>query len=453
MPGESIMGTQKRTLLSKPSRLSGFTDSVLIRRLEHESDHLLLFGLFVAVLIHGMIASVWTTWQPEIGALRPIEVELRIVPPRMTKPFRISRTDHVRIMQRWKEQHDPSTLPDADYTTPDSFIFDDYHPFIDTTPRLGLEKRIESFPFGDIPISEEFSLNLPRFSDSIERYPGKIISLKEELLTVEDLEHVMSEQYKGLLLVNPNDPNALTGYLYIPHVYILKKSTAHYINASSGIIRLAQAVSSATGIKAKLDRQYILGANSILRAPFIYIGIGSYWDYFPYLPETIADYIYDGGFVMFENLTPWYKVSAAEASLRQFIKDAFGSKARLEKIPDDHPIYHNLFQFEGGPPLGAELMGKNPDKSNSRLRPVPYLEGIFIDGRLAAIYTNKGYGLIWGGFTPSSKMGVNIVLYAMSQSGRKTLKKTDYSLAPNINMIRSSYEPIHKEKHFSLGQR
>ena len=236
-------------------------------------------------------------------------------------------------------------------------------------------------------------------------------------------------------------------------MYTFDTNSGGYINISPGIIRLTDAVSSTTGIKGKIDRQIILGSNSILRAPFLYIGMSKYWGYLPNEPKIVADYVYSGGFVMFENHTPHLEISPAEASLRQFIKDVFGSKARLEIIPNDHPIYHNLFHFDGGPPLGAELLGQNPDDGNSRLRPVPYLEGIFIDGRLAVIYTNKGYGKIWGSFSPSSKMGVNVVLYAMSQSGRKTIKKTDYSLEPNMNMKRSSFEPIHKEKHFSLGQR
>ncbi len=422
------------------SRFSGFTDSKILRQLEHETDHLLLYGLLVAVVIHGMIASFWTSYQPEVRAVQPMPVELRITPPRMTKPFHISRSHKSRQRQKRIVPRGHSILPDADYTSPDSYIMGDYYPVAEDTLLTDYNGDIEPFET-DV---EEYTPELPHFSDSIERYSGKITSLKEKLLTVDDLEHSMSDLYKGLLLINPNDPNALTGYLYIPSLYVFDTSTAGLKNISPGIIRLADAVCSTTGIRTKIDHQIILGSNSILRAPFLYIGIGTYWEFLPGEPQLVADYVYSGGFVMFENLKPWLKISPSEASLRQFINDAFGSKARLEIIPNDHPIYHNLFQFEGGPPLGAEI-SNNPDDGNQRKRPVPYLEGIFIDGRLAAIYTNKGYSLIWGDFSPSSKMGINIVLYAMSQLGRKTLRKTDYSLAPNINMIRSSFEPIHKE--------
>ena len=49
-----------------------------------------------------------------------------------------------------------------------------------------------------------------------------------------------------------------------------------------------------------------------------------------------------------------------------------------------------------------------------------YLEGYYIEGRLAAIYCDKGYGVLWNqnsGNEPQLKMGINIVIYALTQPG------------------------------------
>ena len=56
----------------------------------------------------------------------------------------------------------------------------------------------------------------------------------------------------------------------------------------------------------------------------------------------------------------------------------------------------------------------------SMAKTVPYLEGIWLDGRLAVIYSNKGYVLKWCEFEnnePQLKMGVNMVIYALIHEG------------------------------------
>ena len=52
--------------------------------------------------------------------------------------------------------------------------------------------------------------------------------------------------------------------------------------------------------------------------------------------------------------------------------------------------------------------------------PVYFLEGIWLDNRLVAVYSGKGYALKWKDFTnnePQLKMGVNMVVFALIQEG------------------------------------
>lgn len=437
-----------------PSRLQpcfkGMTDGVVLRRLEHETDHLLLCGLFVAVAVHVMIASVWTTYRPEAGIVRPMAVELRIIPPRMVKPFHVSGPRRTRQKRRHIGPRGPSTLPGADYTAPDSPVLDDMYPMLDDTLLVDYERQMALYSTAAYRFENEIFLPAPSmFSDRISRYSDKVFSLKEELVTLDDLDGALSDRFKGLVITNPNDKNALAGYIYLPYVYVMSTAHAGRINMSGGLLHLAEAVSKYTGIKGHTDHALTLSPGLEINAPFLYIGADDTWEYFPCDVTAVRDYLNDGGFVMFENRTPWLINSAAELSLRQFITDMFGSSARLEIIPNSHPIYHILFDFDDGPPLGAELAGA--DKAGDiRINYVPYLEGLFLDGRLAAIFSNKGYGLS-GDF--GGKMTVNIVLYAMTQWGGKTVRLTDYDLDPDINMIRSTFQPIHKEGNLVQDRR
>lgn len=55
--------------------------------------------------------------------------------------------------------------------------------------------------------------------------------------------------------------------------------------------------------------------------------------------------------------------------------------------------------------------------------PVYFLEGIWLNGRLAAVYCDKGYAQKWSEIgqktnnDPQLRIGVNFVVYALTQAG------------------------------------
>ncbi|MFC1541672.1 M56 family metallopeptidase [Candidatus Latescibacterota bacterium] len=124
--------------------------------------------------------------------------------------------------------------------------------------------------------------------------------------------------------------------------------------------------------------------------------------------ENLGNYLRNGGFVFIDNGSPELEYGDAEASLRIMLKDCLGSDARFLPIPNSHPVYHCFFDFDDGPPRGAEI--ENPrDK---------YLEGIWLNNRLAAVYSDKGYIYKWsenGQNTPQIALGMNMVLFPILQ--------------------------------------
>jgi hypothetical protein len=132
-----------------------------------------------------------------------------------------------------------------------------------------------------------------------------------------------------------------------------------------------------------------------------------------------------GGFVFAENSMARLEYGPAEASLRKMFKDVLGKNARFQILPNDHPIYHCFFEFNDGPPPGEEIFNARYTQGV----PSPYLEGIYLDGRLVALYSDKAYGKMWQGQSrdqPQLRIGINLVVYALTQEGSIAQQQIDF---------------------------
>lgn len=89
----------------------------------------------------------------------------------------------------------------------------------------------------------------------------------------------------------------------------------------------------------------------------------------------------------------------------------------IVRIPHEHEIYHNVYEFSGPPRGHAEASSD--------------LEGIFIDGRLAVILSDRSYSTLWAPTFSSQiseliievfQFSVNVIVYAVTHG-----KISDYS--------------------------
>ena len=106
-------------------------------------------------------------------------------------------------------------------------------------------------------------------------------------------------------------------------------------------------------------------------------------------------------------------------------RDVLGKDARFQMLPFDHPVHHSFFDFNDGPPPGGEVEGGAGGIS----LPSPHLEGIFLEGRLVAVYSDKAYGQIWQQEfenEPQLKMGLNLVVFALTQQGSIAQQQIDF---------------------------
>ncbi len=262
-------------------------------------------------------------------------------------------------------------------------------------------------------------VGLPRF-EAVEltslKEPERRIDMEAEFL---DLTALNTGRYRGMVIQDPTDKQNITGFVYLALAWgsILEPSQKRSIN------QLVRAINNYTRIEAQEYDQMFLDSQALFKAPFVYIAANRSFELTEHESRNLARYLRSGGFVVADNGRPDLEFGPAEASLRQMFREALGRDARFVPLQNDHPIYHVFFDFDDGPPPGGEVSNRN------YRRTVYFLEGIFLGDRLVAIYSDKGYGIFWERETqnePHLKMGVNMVVFALTQKGSIAQQQIDF---------------------------
>ncbi len=157
-----------------------------------------------------------------------------------------------------------------------------------------------------------------------------------------------------------------------------------------------------------------LQSNEIFKSPFCYLSGHKLVEFSAKEREHFRNYVNHGGFVFVDDCN--HDIDGLFAkSFEQEMAKTFGNKA-LQKIPNNHPIYHNFFHFEGPPTTTFELNGWGDDLVHD------YLKAVIINGRIGVLYSNKDYGCEWDYdfrnkrwlAEDNTKFGVNIIHYALT---------------------------------------
>ena len=399
-------------------RFSGISDAIDIERLERETQKLLFVGLMVAVSFHAAIGSYFMFKRTEVKVVKPPTMELVIRRPRMTKPFEFRKK---RIKQReYKKKEIVQRKPTAQIKT--------------KSIQQDLLGNVASYDLETKMNIEDTEVFIPEGIDiemTATREPEKQISMKEEMISLDDLD---TGQYKAMVIQDPNDKQSIKGFIYIATLWGAQLEPAY----KRAVIHLSDAVNRYTNIRSKVDKHLFIDSRKLFDTPFVYLCADTMFELTKIEAENFGDYLRKGGFAVMDNGKPNYEFGAAEASLRRMLRDSLGHDAKFLPIPTAHPVYHCFFDFDDGPPQGAEVLKTNvttiaePHETPNRTvmyKPVLYLEGITLDDRLVAIYSNKGYGIKWAASynnEPQLRMGVNMVVFALTQDGSIAQQKMDF---------------------------
>ncbi|MBN1291501.1 MAG: DUF4159 domain-containing protein [Candidatus Latescibacteria bacterium] len=395
-----------------PSEIKRPSDLIDIAKLEKETQKYLYIGLVFALLLHPVIGSyfMFKKTNESVSRTYPMKLVLRSV--RFLKPFELKpKHSSKRELQRTEMQ---IKQPIAEVKAKTDLT-------IEVTENLH-ELNLDT----NIPESEKTHDEITGIdTTSVQNIPDieKQISMKDEMISVEDMD---TGQYRAMIVQNPDKIN-IRGFVYISTTWGDQLKVSDHLKRS--IINLAEAVNRHTNIEAKIDSHLLLNSRRLLSTPFVIITTDKAFELSPLERENLGEYLKSGGFAVIDNGDPLQEYSQAESSLRQMLKDTLGNGIKFEPIPNDHQLYHCFFDFNEGPPQGAEISmvqtttsGAQGETSRnaSMSRPVHYLEGIWLDGRLTVVYSNKGYVLKWTEYDnnePQLKMGVNMVVYALTHEG------------------------------------
>ncbi|MCE5250091.1 DUF4159 domain-containing protein [bacterium] len=388
------------------------SDIIDISRLEKENQSLLYVGLLLAFVIHPVIGSYFMFKKSDETITQAYPVKFSVTSTRNTKPLELKpKKVSLRIIQRGQLY---IKQPVARLETKMDYSLEIREP----VDKLALETSVENSAEINEKEQKQAETDVPISSELNNR-----ISMKNELISVVDFD---TGRYKAMVVHDPSTMD-IRGFIYMASTWGSQLRVPD--NLKRAVINLAEAVTRYTGIEAKVDSHLLLNSRDIFNVPFIYITTEKVFEITPDERLNLEEYLHSGGFAVFDNNEPSFDCSQAESSLRKMIRDVLGSGIRFVPIPNDHPIYHCFFHFDDGPPQGSEIKmfmtttsGRYGEAArNSAIgKPVHYLEGIWIDGRLVAVYSNKGYGAKWkdnDNNDPQLKMGVNMVVYALTQEG------------------------------------
>jgi hypothetical protein len=235
---------------------------------------------------------------------------------------------------------------------------------------------------------------------------------------------------KPNVVIDPNDKQNIRGNISIAFAWGDHFSPPQpYLR---GIINLKDAMLRWTKVDTAMESHLMLGSPRLLDMAFVYITTDNSFDLSDTEKANVKKYLTDGGFMMIENPDPTTEAGPSAASLKQMIRDALGRDVVFQPIPITNPIYHSFFDFNDGPPNGSEMaISVSGSSQTSQLQPnlknpVLYLEGVWINERLAVVFSNKGYIVKWTDMQnndPQLKMGVNLIVFALTQEGGIATKK------------------------------
>lgn len=200
---------------------------------------------------------------------------------------------------------------------------------------------------------------------------------------------------------------------------------------SAALVNLRDALTKYTRISSTVNQNLRLSSDDLFQTTFLVIASTESFELTPTELANVKTYLMNGGFILMDNVTSLQENSQSIASMRKMIRDALGSQATVKPIPNNHEIYHIVFDFDM-PPTGSEV-GVSIDRSAPDTGPVTiltpqrnFLDGVWIGNKLVAVISNKGYLHNWNEYSnnePQLKFGVNMVIYALTSGGIGTVEK------------------------------
>ncbi|MBT4364742.1 MAG: DUF4159 domain-containing protein, partial [Desulfobacteraceae bacterium] len=298
------------------SRFSGVSDAIDMGRLERETQKLLFLGLLVAVSLHAAVGAYYMFKKTEVKVARPLTMELIVRRPRMKKAFEFKKK---RVQKRIFEKKEiQQRQPMAKIETKQISTMD----MMGTVDSYEFESEMKTNVETEVFVTDSIEIEM-----TATREPDRKISMKEEMISLEDLD---TGQFKAMVIQDPNNRQDIKGFVYIATAWGAQLRPPDELKRA--VINLVEAVNRYTNIEAKVDTHLFLDHRKLFETPFVYITATEAFELTEIESKNFGQYLRNGGFAGADNGEPKAEFGQAEAPLRQMFRDALGADAKFLPI-------------------------------------------------------------------------------------------------------------------------
>ena len=272
------------------------------------------------------------------------------------------------------------------------------------------------------------------------REPASKMDVSLEMLDIDALD---TGRYHAMVVEDPRDKRAIRGFfrLATPYPPTLQFLTNNMVGTCTAMSAVAEAMNRYTDVRVELWKSFPIHSREAFKTPFIFLTANRGFDLTAAELENLGKYMLCGGFVLADDDNA-RAGRPVDASFHRMFKEALATQGKaprrdwdFQKLPDDHPLYHCFFDFDGLLPGCDEWWGVEDVKETR-----DYLIGVTVGDRLVGLISSEDFTTIWtcwgtgaGDYRPYDKLnptrhyqfGVNIVIFALTQEGSITRQVMD----------------------------
>ena len=239
------------------------------------------------------------------------------------------------------------------------------------------------------------------------------IDMALEMLGIDAMD---TGRYKAIVIQDAGDKQSIKGFVKFAQVMSTRALTLQPAGGGN-VDFLRDLLNEYTGLKADFLGHLTYDDPRLHEIPLLFSPRGS-WEHRALRPNetelaNLAQYLMAGGFIFFEtpNRTTAETLIPYSEALEKYGGLVQGKDYWVERLPEDHIIFHAFFDLRGGMPNNSHTA-----EGKSGLLPWNYAIGHFIKGRMVGLATNT-----WQWNSPGGlRLAVNVVIYVVTQEGSIT---------------------------------
>jgi hypothetical protein len=406
--------------------------------MDHGHGWILIWAFLISLLIHGVpFVSRWD-WKAddlEVVKKKPLSMKFVQRAPRLVKPMELRKRP--KVVQRTFTKITQTTRAFKPRTMRTAAMHGGTVLASLARPTDPVDRTLAL-----APENVAMGVDLSNTTVAVEK-EGDLASLDESLLNASDMNY---GRFTSFVKVDPKNKKDISGFVKMALLKFRTNFTDYggapdWNTSPRALSNIATYLRENSGVEAEHSYIYELSDREIIdkKVALVYMQGHRNFNFTEYDAKNIGEYLQAGGFLLIDD-SDFRKGSNFDASARQMVMMALGPGYYFEEIPNNHPLYSCFYTFDGLPAGDDQFTtGFSGDRPPGEHVTYDHLDGVFINGRLAVVISNKSYNNAWnhdphwqpggragGNPTRQMQLGVNFVVYSMIQPGGFTQQNLSY---------------------------